>query len=101
MTIPWDLVRRFVGVLDLAHQQAGRPAVRITSWFRTVSHNEDVGGSPRSQHLLALAIDVVPDAGGHALAQAAQRQGLVVVDEGDHFHIQYARANTLPATLWV
>ncbi len=33
---------------------------RITSWLRSVQHNRDIGGAPKSAHLLGLATDFVP-----------------------------------------
>ncbi len=32
----------------------------ITSFLRSIQHNSDVGGSPKSAHLLGLATDFVP-----------------------------------------
>jgi len=31
----------------------------ITSWWRTVKHNKEVGGLPNSLHLVGLAVDCV------------------------------------------
>lgn len=93
--IDWNEIRTFAAMVDGAWERAGRPAVRLTSWYRDEAHNRRVGGDPRSQHLLALAIDIAPDRAGHALAEAARGAGLIVLDEGDHFHIQrYARGRT-------
>lgn len=69
--------------------------VSITSWQRSRAHNAEVGGVDQSQHLVGTAWDVAgPDQLEYA-ARAAQR-GLVVIDEGDHVHVQLFRAGTIP-----
>lgn len=74
-------------------------AVTVTSWHRTVSHNREVGGVESSQHLLATAWDVSgPDQGVYAAR--ARAAGLVVIDEGDHVHVQLFRAGTVPPELY-
>ena len=73
--------------------------VGITSWQRTVSHNREVGGVAQSQHLLATAWDVAgPDQNTYASRAAAV--GLVVIDEGDHVHVQLFRAGLIPQYLF-
>lgn len=61
----------------------------VTSWWRTVKRNQEVGGVPNSKHLSGLAIDLVLDnpSDNQAFIQAAQGLGLFVLDEGDHIHI--------------
>lgn len=67
-----------------------RFAFSQTSGYRTAKRNTAVGGVPDSRHRLWLAVDVVLDdeAETAAFIKEAKRQGLVVVDEGDHLHIQ-------------
>lgn len=73
---------------------------RVTSFFRSVERNRQVGGSGSSQHLYGLAADVVVPRGWRARAiQRARRAGLVVIDEGDHLHVQYFRADRRPPWL--
>lgn len=43
--------------LQRLRTKIGRP-IYITSGFRTVEHNRNVGGSPNSQHLLGKAADI-------------------------------------------
>jgi hypothetical protein len=78
----------FVQLVNAAWHYSGRPPVRLTSWWRTRSQNASVAGHPNSQHLTGLAIDLLPDDAGQRFAQLARMVGLVVVDEGDHFHVQ-------------
>jgi len=72
--------------------------VQITSWQRTRSHNREVGGVDASQHLLATAWDVAGPQQG-VYATRARAAGLVVVDEGDHVHVQLYRGGLVPG--WV
>ncbi len=61
-----------------------------TSGMRSVKHNKFVDGVPSSLHLIGLAVDLIFDSHeGRELAQAmATRVGFLVLDEGDHLHIQ-------------
>lgn len=47
-----------VNLLQELREHFGK-AVTITSGYRTKSHNDAVGGSPKSQHLLGYAADIV------------------------------------------
>lgn len=69
----------------------------LTSFWRSPEHNASVGGSPNSQHLVALAFDFVPDdwAQAPAFLALAQQLDLVALNEGDHIHVQRYRAGTL------
>lgn len=72
----------------------------ITSWFRTLSDNARVGGDPDSQHLVGLALDVVPGKGISRLAinEAAQifeAAGFIAVPEERHVHVQTFPAGVL------
>ena len=82
-----ELIRR----LEELRSRVGRPLV-ITSGYRCSAHNKAVGGSPKSQHMLGTAADVIAGSiGVDALAEAAEsvgfggmgryhRQGFVHVD---------------------
>ena len=63
---------------------------RITSYYRDPDSNAQVGGHPNSRHMLWLACDVVcaDPADDSELMIEAQRQGLKVIDESTHLHIQ-------------
>jgi len=62
----------------------------ITSYLRTASHNEKVGGVAHSPHLLGLGADVVYDKPVPLAVRqrTAQALGLLVLEEGDHDHLQ-------------
>jgi len=59
----------------------------ITSWWRDRRNNEIHGGQEFSQHLVGLALDLdVQDT--NRLIADLRREGLFVLDEGDHVHVQ-------------
>jgi hypothetical protein len=62
----------------------------VTSYGRTLAHNQKVGGVPDSAHLLWLAADVVYDKDGDVewRTRVAKRLGLTLIHEGDHDHLQ-------------
>jgi uncharacterized protein YcbK (DUF882 family) len=47
-----------VAALEVLRYSLGGPSIIILSGYRTVSHNERVGGSTRSLHLKAQAADI-------------------------------------------
>lgn len=66
----------------------------ITSWWRSIARNANVGGDPNSQHLLALAVDIRSNR-PTSTVQSLRRAGLVAVDEGDHVHAQLFQRNVI------
>ena len=75
---------------------AGFSFLTVTSWFRTPERNRIEGGDPDSQHLFALAWDVVvPIAALDHLAEHMRAQGLVAVRLGLHVHVQAFPAGVL------
>ena len=90
---PW--VRLFVRVAFAIWQR--RP-FSVTSWYRDPETNAATpGSSPNSQHLIGTAADVVPDDGDlEALAELAQRFGIVAVVYRHHVHLQLFRAGNRP-----
>lgn len=85
----------FLTSLSVAWDFSGRPAISVTSWFRSPEHNREVGGSPESQHLFGLAVDLIgaPTA-LERFGAAAAGQGLVPVHSRDrdtgqpYLHVQ-------------
>ncbi len=51
---------RHLNDLQAIRDHIGKP-IRITNQFRTPSHNEDVGGSKKSNHMKGIASDIVVD----------------------------------------
>lgn len=77
--------------LRIAWEYAGRPAITYSSWWRSPYDNARVGGHPNSQHLTGLAVDIPSrraSAGTHKFIDLLGAVGLVVIDEGDHWHVQ-------------
>jgi uncharacterized protein YcbK (DUF882 family) len=62
----------------------------VTSWIRSKKHNVQVDGSNNSRHLLGLAVDIILDDKEEIfrLKADAIRMNLIVVNEGDHLHVQ-------------
>ena len=61
----------------------------VTSWLRSSERNKAVGGSRDSNHMTALAVDVVLDGGEDIISfkLTANKLGLKALDEGDHIHL--------------
>lgn len=83
----------WLGAVEAAWTEATAAGAELTptSWWRSAQANARVGGNEYSQHLLGLAIDLVAEDKPAATA-AFERMGFIVIDEGDHLHVQ-----TLPA----
>lgn len=65
---------------------------KVTSLKRSVADNKRVGGKKNSQHLRGTAGDfVVPPKHKAAFIEDAESQGYMVIDEGDHLHVQLSR----------
>ena len=76
------------------------PGVQITSGFRTPEKNAKVGGVPNSYHLTDQARDIAPPRTpeqAQQIRQYAAQNGLEIIDEGDHWHLEPARRGAQPA----
>ncbi len=94
------IYQRFMQAVEAANAQADAAGlVYPTSWWRSASHNSSVGGAPRSQHLLGLAVDLVYRSSSAKAAARAQMEewGLHTIDEGDHLHVQAMPAGSAEA----
>lgn len=62
--------------IDLLRERYGKP-IRITSGYRTESHNAAVGGVSNSSHLQGLAVDIACTASGdrHDIINEALKLG--------------------------
>lgn len=86
LAVTFPMIVRFLVALGQA--QPG-PSVRATSWWRDVETNRRVGGAPDSQHLLALALDVVGEKFEiEQLAHRLRQLGIVAIQERTHLHLQ-------------
>lgn len=85
------LLPRFSLILQLF------PDAQPTSWYRTEARNFEVGGAPRSQHLLGWAVDFSVRRGeARQMVSVGTALGLVAIDEGDHVHFQMFPAGVIP-----
>jgi len=88
------VVRSAINLLVQRAIQSFQPGQVLTSWWRDPDENADVGGSPDSQHLFGLALDVTGP-GLAATQELARRNGLTAVAEVDHLHLQLFPAGVL------
>jgi hypothetical protein len=58
----------------------------ITSWWRSIDRNRELGGVYNSLHLIGLAWDIIPVTQENHTK--LERLGLKVINEGDHLHAQ-------------
>lgn len=87
-----------VGGSPMGAPQGGDPfgflaqaGATVTSGLRTPERNAKVGGVPNSYHLSGQARDILPPRDPQQAAfirQQAAANGLEVIDEGDHWHLE-------------
>jgi hypothetical protein len=93
------------GKLNLSSAAAlGAHWGRVTSTYRSVAHNRDVGGVPNSYHLSGRAVDIArrPGVGHSEIASAYLRAGYRLIeslDEGDHSHFAFSFGAPRPSSL--
>lgn len=89
-------------VLQPIRNEVGR--VRVTSWYRTPTHNAYVGGSATSLHLLAAAADIEAiDVSQAKLLEVCQKyrarlEEIITYKDG-HIHVGMAKQFTLGKVL--
>jgi hypothetical protein len=68
----------------------------VTSWGRSATHNAKVGGLDGSYHRLWMAVDGILDQPSDKaeFVHWCRREGISVLDEGDHLHVQPATGST-------
>jgi len=64
-----------------------REKIRITSWWRSPTVNQNVGGVAASQHLWGVAVDFPLSSWGVA-SQLERNPYLEVIRESDHYHVE-------------
>ena len=62
----------------------------VTSWGRSLRYNQEVDGVASSFHLDFRSVDILLDPLAHkdGFILRAEQMGLLVLDEGDHLHVQ-------------
>ena len=88
----WAANMQIYEFADRVRTLCARHSCSVSSWGRTERRNKLVGGSPNSQHLLWLAMDIVPDSWDDVdeIMFDAARLGLIAVEERskNHIHLQ-------------
>ena len=90
-------IRELKWFVERCYQLQAVHPFSVTSWWRTVARNIEVGGLANSLHLEGLAVDCVlfPGRSGEEFLRDARILGLYGRVEKDHVHIQ-ARARGVP-----
>ncbi len=80
----------YIGFCKAIKELSTKANFRVTSWWRSPESNEKVGGVPNSWHLCGMGIDIIPDSPTDKaiIMRQAIPEGLEVIDEGDHLHIE-------------
>lgn len=89
----------FLQMLDSARDMAG-VIFKITSGYRTVSHNKKVGGSTTSSHLKGIAADIAYNRESTAvrIIAALSRVGFLRIGKGEGFiHVDLDMEKPHPA----
>ena len=92
-----DFVRRRIWSLRIANLEGRVDSLKLISWYRDWEWNRAVGGSPVSQHMLGLAVDIHgPYEQRERLAGVAHVARLTPIQEDRHLHIQFFRTSQNP-----
>ena len=90
----------FLAKLEEAREIAGIP-FKITSGYRTKSHNEEVGGVPNSSHLIGVAADISVSSGAdrYVILNALIRAGFKRIGVAKTF-IHCDTDDSKPNSVW-
>lgn len=89
-----DKAIRLALMFEKIRARLGDHPITVLSAYRTLGHNRKIGGSPKSQHLHGLALDLAPPSGWtqiqmyRAIAQSGLVLGLGVYDWGVHVDLR-------------
>ncbi|MCC5912463.1 MAG: DUF882 domain-containing protein [Clostridiaceae bacterium] len=88
------LDNRLLEKLQQLRDRVGGP-VNLTSGYRTLEHNQRVGGSPNSQHMLGRAADIqVPGYSPETIARLAEELGFTGIGTYPTFtHVDVRKGN--------
>jgi uncharacterized protein YcbK (DUF882 family) len=93
--------KKLISILDSIREELGTP-IRITSGYRTPSHNEKIGGKPNSSHLKGLAADIACKDSRYRfkLLQELLEHGVDRIGIGDTFIHADIDDNKSPNVIW-
>ncbi|MFD9739451.1 D-Ala-D-Ala carboxypeptidase family metallohydrolase [Umezawaea sp. NPDC059074] len=94
--------RRAMYKLEALRKKLGNKAITVTSGFRSIQHNADIGGASDSMHLYGTAADlVVPGVANRTVYQKAETCGFSGLERYtvDHQHVD-SRADLGRAWWW-
>jgi len=97
----YNMDMEFLKLLDKARHIAG-VSFRITSGFRTETHNKAVGGVPNSSHLKGFAVDIActDSSTRHKIVKAAISSGINRIGIANTFIHLDADPNKSPNVIW-
>jgi zinc D-Ala-D-Ala carboxypeptidase len=94
--------RRAMYKLEALRKKLGNKSITVTSGFRSIAHNADIGGASDSMHLYGTAADlVVPGVANRTVYQKAETCGFSGLERYtvDHQHVD-SRADLGRAWWW-
>ena len=84
-------IRRLMYKLEALRKKAGNRSISITSGFRSINHNRNVGGASNSQHTYGIAADIVVSGVSigqvRSLAQTCGFSGIITYNGSQFNHL--------------
>lgn len=84
-------IRRLMYKLEALRKKAGNRSISITSGFRSINHNRNVGGASNSQHTYGIAADIVVSGVSigqvRSLAQTCGFSGVITYNGSQFNHV--------------